>query len=635
MKIRFYLALAAAALVMTNCSQDEELVQVKQNTKGFTATIEGASRSDVTEQGTFSWTAGDAISVYTEAGTFDTYANSEADVNTFVFAPIDEENAGTPTGYAIYPAGDGHKIDGETVTINLPENYDYGSTNAPMLATITEGSSTLAFNHLGGLMRFVVKGVPGGASSFVFTTTNDILTGNYSVIDGQIYKDGENEVNDNNSVTINFTKLTTATEMVFFVPLPVGTYGNYTVAIKGTGVDLFHSSTGVTNTIGRRTMLLMPEFSVENGELKKGAGNVIPVTQKKAANLSGIQNVTIGTDNATEEDVLDINYTPSEGNAVLNITDDSGKTESQETSKGKIKINPQGSEAIESLNLNTPSLTAELGAGKYGTVEALTAKQTLIIGEGVTITKLILNGGALQVAEGATIGEIIVKDEAGLNSAVAAGKATLGADIDLSSTLWIGSDCEIDLNGHYIKCANGTTIKVKSGKTLTIGGDEEGSLVESTLTNGAAISNLAGTLKIKSGTYQNISSVAPAIFCDRVNENGDRTGTWNLTIEGGTFIGQNFTAVSLQNNRKSENHADYADGKATISGGTFNGGGGYYDLYLANVIADITAGSFTNNRVYLLTQGAAIDGGEGTWSSLINESEISTGGLITISTNNN
>ena len=242
---------------------------MNQPSKGFIATIEGTSRSTADPAtGKFEWTAGDAISVYTESNSFDVYKNSDADVNTFVFSPHGEESADTPAGYAIYPAG-GHSISGQDVTINLPATYAYGSTNAPMLATIEEGNTNLSFKHLAGLMRFVVKNVPAGASSFVFTTETEILTGSYNVVDGQIRQNGEGVVNNNNSVTITFDVLQeAATEpMVFFVPLPVGTYGNYTVAIKGDGVDLSCLSEGVSNTIGRCTMLLMPEFTVDGDQL--------------------------------------------------------------------------------------------------------------------------------------------------------------------------------------------------------------------------------------------------------------------------------------------------------------------------------------------------------------------------------
>ena len=559
MKIRSYLALAAAALVMANCSQEEALVQVNQPSKGFTATIEGTSRSTADPAtGEFVWTAGDAISVYTESNSFDVYKNSEVDVNTF--APQGED-VGVPTGYAIYPAGE-HSISGQDVTINLPATYAYGSTNAPMLATIEEGSSNLAFKHLAGMMRFVVKNVPAGASSFVFTTEAQILTGSYNVVDGQIRQNGEGVVNNNNSVTITFDVLQeAATEpMVFFVPLPVGTYGNYTVAIKGTNVDLSCDSEGVSNTIGRCTMLLMPEFTVEGDQLNKGAGSTIAIDAEEA-NLNGNQSVTIDASDVQDASAtLVLKYTPKEGNATLNITDGSGKTESQD-SEAKIEIVPDG--AVESLNLNTPTLTVELGEGTYGTVEALTATQTLIIGDGVSIETLILNGGALQVAEGATIDEIIVKDADALQVAIAAGvDVQLGADITLSTYLRSTKDVTVNLNDHNI--TSGGLAFYVTGGTLTI--DGEGIV---TGNSGNSYSQPAvwaatnGKVVIKNGTYT-VGSDANGNTNDCIYANGGE-----ITINGGTFSNSGTYSTSA-GGVVINAHNSTANSKVIVNGGTFN-----------------------------------------------------------------
>ena len=600
MKIRFYLALAAAALVMTNCSQDEELVQVKQPTKGFTATIEGASRSNATEAGVFTWTAGDKISVW-NGSTFDVYANSTEDVNTF--NPQGNADIADAADYAIYPAGT-HSISGQNVTIDLPATYEYGSTNAPMLAEITAGSSTLAFKHLGGLMRFVVKDVPEGASSFVFTTTNNIITGNYTVdSEGEIKQDGENTAtSSNNNVTITFTELTADAEsMVFFVPLPVGTYGEYIVEIKGDNLQQEYkkTSTGVTNTIGRCTMLLMPVFTCTDQGLEKASVAEIPVTGEDV-NLSGIQNVTIGTDNATANDVLNINYTPSEGNAALNIKDDSNETESQENSKGKIVINPQGSEVIESLNLNTPTLTAELGAGTYGTVEALTAQQTLVIGSGVTIETLILNGGALQVADGATIGEIIVKDAATLTAAIAAGgEVTLAADVTLTEMATISKDLVLDLGGYTLTSStakpclkNTATTTITNGKIVSndVGVQNNGTLtincdIEAV---SSAINNVYGcTTTIEGGSYKSTATEYALIAVEGQWDNSNPS----VIINDGTFESQ-FTNLSFNNGAKGQ-----------INGGTFNCTGNWYNLYVGgdnggcDVTYDVEECSFTSGNV--------------------------------------
>ena len=574
MKIRFYLATALAALVMTNCSHEEEMPQAVNNPKSFTATIEGASRSAVTEEGVFSWTYGDKFSVW-NGETFDVYANSEEDVNTFV---AEDNNAGDAKGYAIYPSGL-HGVSDNAVTVNLPATYPYGSTNAAMLATIEEGSTNLAFKHLGGLMRFTVEDVPANATSFVFTATSDIITGGYTVdSEGEIKKDGEGTVNNNNSVTISFDALTETQNMTFYVPLPVGTYGGYKVEIKGENINLSHESTGVTNTIGRRTLLLMPVFTVEGNELKKGAGSVIDVTAGELVSVSGNQSLTINVPQGTEATAtLTLNYTPQDGNATLSLSDGSDATEPQE-SAATVKVVPTADDvAVEALNINTPTLTVELGAGQYGTVEALTATQTLKIGSGVTIGTLVLNGGNLEVGESATIEEVVVKDAAGFTNALTAGAASivLGADIALANCLSISNDVILNLNNHKLT-ATGTAIYVTAG-TLTIEGE--------------------GTVNAANGTAQ----------CAVWSAGG------SVNIKGGTF------SVGLDAEGKTNSCIYSTGGTITIDGGTFSNAAGTYGGGGVFNVKNSTSGKIVINAVDGVTVG------EG---SVIYESEDVTNSLI-------
>ena len=628
MKIRFYLATALAALVMTNCSHEEEMPQAVNNPKSFTATIEGASRSSVTDEGAFSWTYGDKFSVW-NGTSFDVYANSEEDVNTFV---AEGDNVGNATGYAVYPSGN-HNISDGTVTVNLPATYTYGSTNAAMLATIEDGSKHLAFKHLGGLMRFKVENVPANATSFVFTATDNILTGNYTVTDGQICQDAENSVNGNNSVTITFDALTAAQNMTFYVPLPVGTYGEYKVEIKGTNIDLSHTSEGVTNTIGRRTLLLMPTFTVENGELKKGAGSTIDVTAEEAS-VSGNQSLTINAEGADANATLVLNYTPQEGNATLSLSDGSEEAEPQ-TSAATVKVAPTTADvAIEALNINTPTLTVELGAGQYGTIEALTATQTLKVGANVTIETLVLNGGNLDVDETATIGEIVVKDAAGFTNALTAGAnvVTLASDIDLALTaetaltIAEGKEIAIDLGGNTLttsstqatklfdditvngklSVSNGTVSTANAAfwvdggeltlKECTISSERTGATTVCVLNSGKLEAtdckvNVAGTaLKVKKGgtmTLIDCEATTTSTTGSAVVTSTDANST--LTITGGSYKGV-LTETA---------HDRYVIGvkggsTATINTTVQNGNGGV--TVIGGSTANLTGGSYTGGK---------------------------------------
>ena len=100
------------------------------------------SRSNATDEGSFTWATGDEIAVYTSNGNWakgilQTGAGSAS--ATFSITYADGEAS---AGYAIYPYNDSHSVSGESVTINLPAEYDYSSsdiytenTNAPMKFT--------------------------------------------------------------------------------------------------------------------------------------------------------------------------------------------------------------------------------------------------------------------------------------------------------------------------------------------------------------------------------------------------------------------------------------------------------------------------------------------------------------------
>ena len=408
MKAKFYWMMVVVAIMMSNCSQEEIVKQSQNVTKSLTATIEGASRSTVTDGGIFSWTSGDQISVWNGTG-FDIYTNNGE--NTFT-------GSGTPIGYAIYPAGNHSVNNNGTVTINLPGEYDMSDmeeynpdTHAPMLATIEEGSNELVFKHVGGLMRFIVKNVPAGANQFVFEAKDAEIVGNFEVSDGQISR--SDDFTASSSVTIKFNTLESQKDkMVFYVPLPVGEYTGYSVSIKGEdNLELSDNDSSVSssNTIKRRTLLWMPEFSCVNDELVKASSSQIVTPDSDGETLNNVTGGTVNIGETAQGSGLTatINFTPSSSDAVLSIVDASSATTPQQ-STATVDVKVTTGETVEALNIEAPKTTVELstssgGTATYQTVIALTATQTLKVKNGITIERLILKGGNVDIEEGATV----------------------------------------------------------------------------------------------------------------------------------------------------------------------------------------------------------------------------------------
>lgn len=415
MKAKSFFMMLLVALVMTNCNQNEYEGLFEDGITQFIAEVEAKAktRSFMNDSGKFSWTNGDQISVWDGEG-FVPFTCSGGNV----FSSAESVN---PSGYAIYPSGS-HKYENEVVTVNLPATYGNTetvytpNTNAVMLAAVEQGSEKLSFRHLGGLMRFNVKNVPAGAKQFKFTT-NKVITGDFTVT-----TDGVIEAKDgfaNNSVAIEFKKLEAAQDMTFFIPLPTGEYSGYTVAISGESVELSHGTApSIKNTIKRRTLLLMPTFTCNGTELEKtqkqnvDLGNASTPGSTPAVDVEE-ESVVIETNDVSvgSEPEVTLNYNPDESTPSLNISDNSAANAPQ-ASAAIVNVEVSSGAAVQTLQIDAPTLTvaltaAENGTATFETVVALTAKQTLRIKSGVTVKKLILNGGNIVIEAGATVENIV------------------------------------------------------------------------------------------------------------------------------------------------------------------------------------------------------------------------------------
>lgn len=404
MRIKSILTMAMVALVMTNCNQDEYQEEILQiGVTEFTAGVEGQSRSTMTDAGIFTWSIGDRISVW-DGSAFNTFTCLSG--STFTGNPI------TPTMYAVYPAGS-HSVSENSITVNLPSSYGNTSTeyvkntNAIMLASIQDGSSNLTFSHLGGLMRFNVKNVPIGTNQFVFTATNKRITGDFSVNDNNITTD--NIYNNKNTVTINFEALSSAQNMTFYIPLPTGTYNGFKIEIKGTSTLLSYTSEA-RNTVNRRTLLLMPAFECNNGSLQKeGSTPVVFSNNSSTTTTIATESVEVDTSTATDDNSsVTLDYDPS-NNPTLNLSDDNKGGATQE-SKATVNVEVPANSTVAALTVDAPTLTVELstesGSATYETVTAKTAANTLKINNGITVERLILNGGHIVIESGAKVDKI-------------------------------------------------------------------------------------------------------------------------------------------------------------------------------------------------------------------------------------
>lgn len=195
-----------------------------------------------------SWDKKDTLSVYTTNGRFVNYVyDSQMEDGIVRFKGVLDQGEEVDS-YAVYPAGDHCVVDGQ-LYVTLPKEYDYeqGRVKPIMKADISSSDKVLNFSHLGGMMAFDVKGVPVGSSAFQFSTSRHV-TGLFGV-NGEEITAADEETSG--IITFRFSSLKMVEDMKFFVPLPVGEYAEFNVALIDEEKTLATKSSTTSNLIER------------------------------------------------------------------------------------------------------------------------------------------------------------------------------------------------------------------------------------------------------------------------------------------------------------------------------------------------------------------------------------------------
>lgn len=294
--------LFAAIAVFSVVACQKEISTVPEGNYTVRASRESAvdTRSTVSDEGVFAWSAGDAIGLWNGSKFCELTTSTGGDASADFTGTVE----GTAQSYAVYPYALNAKVESGIVKVTLPSSYEWkeGETNSPMLAECGESPTSLSFKHLGGLVKVTVKNVDAEAAKFVLTADKDIA-GEYSVEDdgdAKVIKAAGTEAN--NSVAFSF-KAGTATNMAFYVPVPVGEY-KFTVALqKEDGTQLWSYEGSSANTVIRAKFILMPELTItsipgsgEGTNVAKSAKELQEILTKLTSAGSGDNVVEISED---------------------------------------------------------------------------------------------------------------------------------------------------------------------------------------------------------------------------------------------------------------------------------------------------------------------------------------------------
>ncbi len=150
--------------------------------------------------------------------------------------------------------------------MTLPAVYnDYdGSTNAAMLATFTNGSHDVVFQHLAAVMRIRFSNVPAGYNQFVWTATGMNISGDFAIDYSGDHPQIATAAGSNNSVTFNFAAADAERAMTFYIPLPAGSYPAFTAELKNTTTNESWAKLATKGyTFARKELALLPEISTD------------------------------------------------------------------------------------------------------------------------------------------------------------------------------------------------------------------------------------------------------------------------------------------------------------------------------------------------------------------------------------
>lgn len=261
------------SLLLIGCVEEDSSLSSAGN---ILAVLENnETRTSVTDEGKFTWSKADEVWLNTTNGGIVGTLSSGAGTSKAMFSY--GSFVGDLTGKAVYPYNANHSIAGDVLSVMIPASYDLGTsianTNAVMYGE--KSGDDIMFTHLAGVMRFVFKNVPAGTNRFSITMDKKIngvfevdLAEEYPII-----KTEETSAESERTVTLNFNAITGTSDIVLYVPLPVGTYNTLELSLMADSNLVWEYSNTVTNTIGRKTLKLMPAVTIGGsigGEIEGG-----------------------------------------------------------------------------------------------------------------------------------------------------------------------------------------------------------------------------------------------------------------------------------------------------------------------------------------------------------------------------
>lgn len=287
-----------AMLLALSCQKNESQSDCMSETENFSRTLTAMVADDPQTRvgfgldGAFYWHRGDRISVLTSAGMKEMVIGDEYQGQSYgLFYGDFEESIGE---YAVYPSGP-HTIVDDQLTFHLPASYSYDSIedgansfNPPMFGRIESGGAT--FLHLASFLKISVNNIPAGGDDMKFVLTADKrITGEFVADLSLLAPVIQTDEQEGNIVTISFANMASGSNGVFYIPVPVGFYGEMTAEIKDGEVSLdAHTWTNLTviRKTPKRGTLDVDYIAEVNGTIYKSLQSALDAADNQVININ-------------------------------------------------------------------------------------------------------------------------------------------------------------------------------------------------------------------------------------------------------------------------------------------------------------------------------------------------------------
>lgn len=397
MKRFAYIAAAVLPLLAAGCQKETESpvdVRTREVTLGarmeLPSTGDEDTKSVITDEGVFSWSAADKIQVYSDGAVFNTLAiSSDPGAASANFSGAIMGTAISKV--AVFPANESTapKLSDNTLTLTLPAEIPWvnGEADNLMVAKgFANGAASIDFKNIGGLIKVTLNNIPATANKVTFLTGKKIsgafscdISEDKPAIAASVDSDA-----DADGVSFTFAA-GTATDMVFYVPVPTGTYSKIAFKVKNGDTVLTEFSGTRENSVTRGKLLIMPPLTLTT---ISGGGEGGKLSVAIPANYSG----TFVLPRTTEDvDVL-VNSTPNAVTVSYDGDDASFRP-------ANVYLTLATGADVTDFSLNLPSSHVELaGTGTISSMTSHTSLSTLVVAGTVTLGGMKVTGGSLELS---------------------------------------------------------------------------------------------------------------------------------------------------------------------------------------------------------------------------------------------